>query len=386
MAKLVPLQVGERRDGVWRRSENVYVASIKISGRHHQRSFGDDYEAAVLYVERLRQERKLGQLRGENQVLEQVLQKRVKEVTAGEIIIAYANNRAPFLRPATIEFYQYLLTRIKPLATIPVGALTVDAVYTYIGNLKESGLSLKTIKEILAFCKSAFSYGVSTGKISSGKNVFEMIVIPKVAPYQPTPFTPEEIVKIFEHLKPRLRFMFWIQFATGIRSGELISLKFSDIDFEKHRIKVSKTTRHNRQGPTKTHKGTRFVFISPQITEELLSHMKERNASSGDPVFLNQYGKPYADTPEDAWKLALQKAGVPYRRPYTLRHTYASHALAQGVTLSFISETLGHANVNITAQKYLRFITDLHTQDEGKITDFIGQLGRKIDALEENEK
>lgn len=385
MKKLPPLKVGERHDGVWRRREDTYVVSIRLNGKHHQRSFGSDYEAAALYADRIRLEHKIEKLRGENPLLEQVLQKKQREISVGELVLTYLQDRERFHKPATAEFYSYLLTRLKPITKISVNQLTPELITSYIGDLKEGSdlkaVSNKTIKEILSLCRSAFRWAVDMEKIAPSKNVFEKVKIPKVEKHEPDPFTAAEVEKIFEELNPKLRFMFWVQFVTGIRSGELISLRFADINFEQGRIRINKTTRRGVEGTVKTAKADRIVFAPKDVIADLKFLMEERKADLSDYIFLTQYGLPYTDVPHEPWKEALTRAGVAYRRPYTLRHTFASHSLSNNVKLSYVSEALGHAHVNVTAEKYIRYISDLNTEDEAKISSFT-QLVRKRSAPE----
>ena len=99
--------------------------------------------------------------------------------------------------------------------------------------------------------------------------------------------------------------------------------------------------------------------MPPDVAQALQSLQDARSARKDDYVFVTQYGLPDHDVPHERWKQAVQRAGVDYRRCYTLRHSFASQALSNNVRLSYVSAALGHASVNVTAQKCICLIVVL---------------------------
>jgi len=376
MAKLPTLQVGERKDGVWRRRIDCYVVSIRINGKLHQKSFGDDQQAATLYANRVKQEAKLEKLRGDNPLLEQIIQKRIPDTTFKDIVLAYANSRQPFLKPGTVEFYRYLIQRLKPLSHETVKSLDLEKVNQFLGELKLQGLSNKIIKEVICFCKSSYQLAIETGKIPPTVNIFNQVKLPKVSKHEPEPFSKDELTRIFGQLNPRLRLMFWLQLSTGMRTGEILALRFESIDFERKRIRVKKTRRHGIENEPKTSHSLRDVFLPQDLSDDLKRNKEVRNATDLDYVFVTQYGLPYTDVPVQPWKEALKRANVKYRQPYNLRHSYASHALGNKIQLAYVSKSMGHENVNVTAEKYIRYIDDWNKEDESRL-ESISKVYRK---------
>ncbi|MBX9690986.1 MAG: hypothetical protein K2Z81_01280, partial [Cyanobacteria bacterium] len=186
-----PLAIGEKRNGVWRRSKNAYYVYIKINGRIIKQSFGNDYEKAASYAERLKQEHKHEKLIGINPVLDQVVAKRPRNITVGEIILSYANQRAPFLKAGTIENYEYLISKLETIVDLSVRSLSLETIAWLISELKYKGLSNKVIKEIISLCRSAFRHAVDHDQIPY--NIFDKVRIPKVEKYNPQPFTSVEL-------------------------------------------------------------------------------------------------------------------------------------------------------------------------------------------------
>ena len=177
------------------------------------------------------------------------------------------------------------------------------------------------------------------------------------------PFTQEEQKAIIAtspgHLGNLIKFAFW----TGMRTSELCALKWSDINWEKSKISVTraKTQKAERDETTKTISGIRQVkLLSPAL--DALTKQKELTFNNKDRhIFLNPFNElPWkGDDPiRKAWTIALRKAGVRYRNPYQTRHTYASLMLSAGELLPWISSQMGHSTTAQTTKAYARYIDD----------------------------
>lgn len=375
-----PLEIGQQRDGVWRRSADTYVVAIRIDGKRHQRSFGNDYEAALLYVERLKQEHRLKQLKGDNPLLDQIVHT-ASGISVKAVLENYRSSKAPFLKPGTLEFYTYLLNRLTPLWDMEAEKISVSDISGFVNSLKTAGLSNKIIRELISFCKSAFNLAIEHELIAAHRNAFAKVKAPIADRFEPQPFTQAEIKSIFDELNPRLRLMFWVQLCTGLRSGELIALRFGDIDFQRSRMNIRRTRRHGIENTPKTKTSLREVFMPPDVGESLQSLQDARKGHKDDYVFLTQYGLPYDDIPHEPWKQAVERAGVDYRRCYTLRHSFASQALSNNVRLSYVSAALGHSSVNVTAQKYIRHLPDANEADEKRLSRLSEKSGPKLSIV-----
>ena len=151
-----------------------------------------------------------------------------------------------------------------------------------------------------------------------------------------------------------------------MRTSELCALKWSDINWEKSKISVTraKTQKAERDETTKTISGTRQVkLLSPALDaltkQKELTFKNERHIERH--IFLNPFdelawkgGEPI----RKAWTIALRKAGVRYRNPYQTRHTYASLMLSAGELLPWISSQMGHSTTAQTTKAYARYIDD----------------------------
>ena len=144
---------------------------------------------------------------------------------------------------------------------------------------------------------------------------------------------------------------------TGMRPGEIISLTWNDIDFDKKRIAVDKTTVNGKVGDVKTQSSVRYVDLIP-ILEDELKKLKEINKS--DYLLLSSFNKPFYshDVIAKRFRLHLIDINIKERKLYNLRHTFASIMITQGQNILWVSRMLGHKDISITLKTYARFIKE----------------------------
>ena len=154
---------------------------------------------------------------------------------------------------------------------------------------------------------------------------------------------------------------------TGLRTSELIGLKWSDLDWTSGpplaQIKHS-FTKHDGEHLTKTRGSARPVDLRPQVVRAL----KEQQAASrlkSEWVFCNAFGGPLDrdNLMNCVWYPALTRAGIRARKPYQTRHTFATLALSAGEAIGWVAKQMGHASTKMVIEHYYRFIPNLTRQD-----------------------
>src|SRR5690606_7370402 len=154
---------------------------------------------------------------------------------------------------------------------------------------------------------------------------------------------------------------FYLAITTGMRIGELLGLKWSDVDLERGVISIRRTLQRTSEGlrlveQTKTAQSRRLISISPSAVEVLKKYrikqkeeMIRYNYLDTDLVFTSRNGKPIEPRNlRDYFANIIKKAGLPPIRFHDLRHTHATLLLQQGVHPKIVSERLGHASIRIT--------------------------------------
>lgn len=167
---------------------------------------------------------------------------------------------------------------------------------------------------------------------------------------------------------------------TGLRTGELIGLKWSDIDWEKKVIHIQRSMeyRHSvgewRIGEPKSKSGYRDVPLTEEAIsilnnqKEKLKSIKVINIQFSDFVFLSRKGEPTKNSAYDSTLFKLcDKAGIKRFSMHVLRHTYATRCIEGGMRPKTLQVILGHANVGITMNLYVDVTEDEKSKEVEKV-------------------
>ena len=162
-----------------------------------------------------------------------------------------------------------------------------------------------------------------------------------------------------------------------MRTSELIALEWSDIDWKRKKIRVTKafTSSSHADEITKTKSGTREIDILPPV-ENALTDQKQYTLLQGGKIFLNPMnGEMWTGDQairKGFWIPLLKRSGVRYRNPYQTRHTFASMMLSAGENPAWVSAQMGHSSIMITLRNYARWIPE-SSQQGSKALEMFGQ-------------
>ena len=190
------------------------------------------------------------------------------------------------------------------------------------------------------------------------KNPLTLMKSPSSEPLQKVkPFSKEEIFSILNTLPSKVRAYFAIGFFTGMRTGEILALKWKNIDFENKTIYVRATRNRGKDSTPKTKSSIRDVDIINVLLPYLNSHLKYKTDS--EYLFNTKFKKPFHSANKLSivyWKKALKELCIEYRNLYQMRHTFASLMISNGEDILWVSNMLGHKNANITLSFYAKYI------------------------------
>ena len=175
--------------------------------------------------------------------------------------------------------------------------------------------------------------------------------------------------------------LYRLALATGMRRGELLGLRWRDLDLGAGslsvRQQVVRAAGSLRVGPPKTSASRRRIALDPDTVEALRGHRRlqvverlqaGRGQSGDDLVFGRLDGAPRdPDVVSHNFRRSVAAAGLPVIRFHDLRHTHASLLLARGTNPKVVQERLGHASVAITLDLYSHVVPDLQTEAAAQI-------------------
>lgn len=220
--------------------------------------------------------------------------------------------------------------------------------YLYRRNVKKVTISRK-----IASVRAFFKYLLREGRIPY--NPAEMIHAPKIEKYLPTFLSVDEVFSLIgvtfsnDAFGLRDKAIIELFYSSGIRVGELTDLNMDDIDWSSSLMKVRGKGRKERIVPI----GGPAMKALSDYTGKRRTLIRERNADSGSPLFLNRFGKRISTRSIsriiDKYMLV---SGINKKiSPHALRHTFATHLMDGGADMRVIQELLGHESLS-TTQKY----------------------------------
>jgi integrase len=266
---------------------------------------------------------------------------------------------------------------------VKLKALTAVHVQSLYRDRLDSGLAPATVQKIHVVLHKALAQAVRWSLVP--RNVTEAVKAPRPVPEEMKPLSREETRRLLEESQgDHLEALYILAVHTGMRQGELLGLKWDDVDLKNGVIHLQRTlTRHKGRlhlGETKTKRSRRTVNLTEPAIEALRGHLQRQLGEMeqlGDLyrdqglIFSTQAGTPINPTNlrKRSFEPLLRKAGLPKIRFHDLRHTCATLLLGQNVHPKYVQELLGHATVAITLDTYSHFIPSMGTQTARAMED-----------------
>jgi integrase len=277
------------------------------------------------------------------------------------------------VRQNTFDNYAYLVRKhIKPtLGRVKLKGLTPAHVRGLYREKLDSGLSSRTVNYIHVTLHKALKQAMNDGLIP--RNVTDAVKAPRPAKKEVQALDPGQVRAFLEAARgDRLEALYEVAVTTGLRQGELLGLRWADIDLEAGKLAVRRALVAGSVGSRtgarfdapKNSKSRRTVKLTASAVEALKRHKAAQNEErlklgslweDHNLVFPNRAGKPmdHNNLYRRDFKKMLAKAGLPQTfRFHDLRHTCATLLLLKNVNQKVVQEILGHATITQTMDTY----------------------------------
>ena len=282
------------------------------------------------------------------------------------------------VRPTTYERYEQIVRiHVRPaLGSVKLKNLTPVHVRGLYREKLEAGLSARTVQYIHVTLHKALKQAVQDGLIP--RNATEAVKAPQVRREEMRPLSAEQVKVLLGVARgDRLEALYVLAIHTGLRQGELLGLKWEDVDLESGTLRVRRTLVTAKGGPVltapKTKGSRRSVKLTQGAVEALRSHLKHQlqeidRAGSlwreNGLMFASESGEPLDRRylTSCRYKALLKRAELPMIRFHDLRHTCATLLLSKNVNPKIVSEMLGHASIAITLDTYSHVLPNMRDQ------------------------
>jgi integrase len=299
------------------------------------------------------------------------------------------------IRPNTFLSYSGHVRRhiVPHLGSMPLQQLQPAHINAFYSRLltegrgqDKPGLSPASVRRINATLHRALRDAVRWNRLT--RNPVDFADPPRLGMTQAEMkvWSATELRQFLGHERESRLYALWLVLATtGMRRGEILGLKWTDLDLEARRVSINKTrvmlgyAAHTSE--PKTRRGRRMIALDPATCAGLKEHGRRQKAErlafgsqwkDTGYVFTKKDGEPLH--PERVTRLFLsasKKAGLPHIRLHDLRHSYATLALAAGIHPKVVSERLGHANIAITLDTYSHSIPALSEEAASQVAALV---------------
>ncbi len=392
---------GHGEGSIYLRKDGRWTASITVDGHKRKYLYGKTRKEVQEQLKKAVHEQQQGSLiTSPQQTIEQFLKQWLESLGSS-------------VRIRTYEKYEQMvrLHLIPAIGHIKLQKLTAQQVQGLYVRL-EKKLSPTSVNTLHAMLHKALEDAVKWGLLA--RNVCDAVTAPRRAHYEIKPLSMEQAKMLLDAAKVDSLEALWVlALTTGMRRGELLALKWQDINFGQGMLQVRRifTRAPGRkfiESEPKTEKSRRNIMLASIIVETLKRHrvrQLQAKLQAGsvwqeqDLVFCTSFGTPLnPNWVLDRFKKLLKRAGLPDMRLHDLRHSIATILLSMGVHPKVVQELLGHNRIQETVDTYSQVLPVIHREAIKRLEDhccqqvflfvihfhflFCCQIFQKLTALE----
>jgi len=279
----------------------------------------------------------------------------------------------------------YLKNHIMPrIGKLRLQKLDHIVCQEFVNEMHEKGYARNTIDRVVTMLKKALDKAVQYKLIR--ENYMRQVTLPRVVKKAKEIWTAKQAIQFLKATEDkRFHCVYALALLTGMRQGEILGLRWRDIDFERRIISINQTLTHygkTIKSGAKTAAGIRTIAM-PNLLITILKKQYEKydelkqklgekfidmdlvifNLSNGKTVFPSNLTKIYTAD--------VKRAGLPHITFHSMRHTHATMLIEQNVNVKLISERLGHSKIGVTLDTYSHVIPSMQQEVADKIDEIM---------------
>lgn len=309
-------------------------------------------------------------------------------LTVAQFLKEWLATTKPSIRPRTwIRYEQYIRVHTVPLiGHLRLSRLQPQHLQALYANRIEAGLSTSSVAHLHTVIHTALGQAERWGL--APRNPARLARPPRVSRREMTALTPEQVSLFLAAARgDRLEALYVAAVTTGMRQGELLALRWSDVDLETRTVRVRATLMVTKGGfefaEPKSARSRRQISLTLTAIAALRRHragqLEERLGAGSswtdhDLVFASEIGGPLdgSNILRRSFHPLLHRAGLPRVRFHDLRHSAATLMLSRGVPLKIVSEILGHSQISLTADTYMHVTPGMQREAAAAVDAALG--------------
>jgi len=314
--------------------------------------------------------------------------------TLGEYLSRWLSEYVnPNLSPNTIKGYNLIVkTHLMPtLGKISLKNIKPEHLQKYYANKLDAGLCSTTVRHHHTLLHRALKQAVQWGVLS--RNPADAVTPPRNHESEMRILNESQVDIVLNNANTERYPLYYLALFTGLRAGELLALRWSDVDLLLAEISVSRSLVPLPGGKwvfkgTKTVKSRRTVALSPSTCQVLRQHLDRQMEirsrlcipfKDDILVFCHTNGDPLNENAVSmAWRSLMKRLGLKGVRFHDCRHTMATTMLRAGVHPKIVQERLGHSSIAITLDRYSHVVPGLQHAAADKMDELFSRSQTKM--------
>jgi integrase len=323
-----------------------------------------------------------------------------------EVSKKWLEHKKQYLRETTWEVYEFnVTTHLKELNELRISEINTVDIERFISRLqnkfrstrkrRKAGevqkeveavkegkkIALGTVRKVITILGQIMAYAVrhrmiDFNPVRDAERPRHQGREDQEAEKQIAILTPFQIRAFLDKVEDqKYRTLFLTAIMTGARQGEVLGLKWSDMDFQKKQVHISRTFNHGRFFIPKTKGSARRIDLAPTLLKDLAVWKLKSGGQDEGLIFPNEAGQPlnYSNMVQRYFLKALKDAEIPRLRFHDLRHTYASLLIEQGENIKYVQTQLGHSTPTVTLNVYSHLMKDSNQEAACRLESTIFQ-------------
>ena len=288
--------------------------------------------------------------------------------TLSKVAKDWLGHKKSNLRASTWSTYEgHTRNHFKELNEIKINRITIADIEKFITKRQDQGMNILSLRKILVSLGQIFSYAVrhryiDFNPVREAEKPKGQGFVKKKAIKILSPIEINKLINATDDKKYRV--LFKLAIMSGARQGEILGLKWSDVDWDNSQIHIQRTFNNQAWYDTKTETSNRKIDIGPAMMKELKKWKLECPPNKLNLVFPNKAGGPidHNNLLKRNFHPATEKAKLGKFRFHDLRHTYASLMIEQSENIKYIQSQLGHSNPTVTLNVYAHLMKPVNQE------------------------